>query len=236
MKKTRSILVTALRESGASLVGFADLRELPKESRGNFTHGVFIAVALNPDIIAEIADGPTRRYNEEYCRANALLAQLSQQAAELLRANGFDALRKEPTSEEYDKVTMRSPLPHKTVATRAGMGWIGKNDLLITPEYGSAVRICSVLTNADLGSSVPVNSSRCGTCTVCVEACPAGAPSGRLWDVSKDRDSFYDVQACCRTATEFKNTRGFGHTICGICIAVCPWTRKYLARSGAVLE
>lgn len=233
MEDIRSILNSALRESGASLTGFADLREIPEDTRGGLTHAVFIAAALDPAIISEIVSGPTMRYYNEYRRANTLLSGLARQAAELLRARGFVALASEPTSQDFDRVTLRTPLPHKTVATRAGAGWIGKNDLLITPEYGSAVRITSVLTDADLGSSIPVNRSRCGTCTACVDACPAGAPSGQHWEVSKDRDSFMDIRACYRTANEFKASRGFGATICGICIAVCPWTRRYLARNGS---
>ncbi len=231
MEDIRLILDAALRKSGASLVGFADLREIPGDTRGRFDYAVFIAAALDPTVIAEIVSGPTNRYQEEYRRANTLLSGLARRAAELLRERGFNALPAEPTSEHFDRVTLRTPLPHKTVATRAGMGWIGKNDLLITPEYGSAVRITSVLTDAVLEGAVPINHSRCGTCTACVDACPAGAPSGRHWEVTQDRDSFLDVQSCYHTAKDFKESLGFDATICGICIAVCPWTRNYLSRS-----
>jgi epoxyqueuosine reductase len=193
MEDIRSIVEASLRESGANLVGFANLHEVLEDTREGFSHAVFIAVALDPAIIAEIETGPTMRYYEEYRRANALLSGLARQAAELLRERGFSVLPNESTSERFDRVTLRALLPHKTVATRAGMGWIGKNDLLITPEYGSAVQFTSMLTDAYLGSSEPVNRSRCGTCTACVDACPVGAPSGEHWDVSKDRDSFFDV-------------------------------------------
>jgi epoxyqueuosine reductase QueG len=85
---------------------------------------------------------------------------------------------------------------HKTVATRAGLGWIGKCALLVTEEYGSAVRITSVLTDAPLEVNKPVNNSNCGTCNNCVRNCPAEASSGDLWAAGMKRETFFDYLAC----------------------------------------
>ena len=89
MEAIRSTLETALHESGAALAGFADLHEIPENTRGQFDHAVFIAVALDPQIIAEIVSGPTVRYYEEYRRANSLLTALARQAAETAPRTGF---------------------------------------------------------------------------------------------------------------------------------------------------
>ncbi|MDR0905560.1 MAG: 4Fe-4S binding protein, partial [Oscillospiraceae bacterium] len=118
-------------------------------------------------------------------------------------------------------------LPHKTVATRAGIGWIGKSALLVTEKYGSMIRLSTVLTDAQLETAAPVDESKCGGCTVCTDACPAGAISGTLWTVGLYRDEFFDPVKCRKTARE-RAKQGFGGevTICGKCIEVCPYTRR----------
>lgn len=86
----------------------------------------------------------------------------------------------------------RSVLPHKTVATRAGIGWIGKNCLLVTREYGSAIRLSSLLTDAPLHGNDPIDKSLCGTCHKCVDACPAAALTGKLWHAGTLREELFD--------------------------------------------
>jgi len=216
-----------LRGHGADLVEPADIRALPDEMRGSFTHALVIGIALDPVVIAGVITGPTHAYCEEYRNANRLLSHMVSIAADLLREAGHDADPIRPTTKGFDAVTLRTRFPHNAAATRAGIGWIGKNDLLVTREFGSAVRLATVLTDADLGVSEPVDRSRGGSCRACVEACPSMAPSGRRWRAGLDRDAFFNAGACFRTAQGFNEMNGFGATICGICIAVCPWTTRY---------
>lgn len=219
-----------LLEKGATMVGFADLSELPEEVRDGKRYGVSIGVALNPLIVKEITSGPTREYYGEYQRVNRLLADLADDACEILIEAGYEAIAKKPTNVGIDS-TQSTILPHKTVATRAGIGWIGKCALLVTEEYGSGVRITTVLTNAPLETALPVNESKCGACSLCVEACPAQAPSGENWNVNKPRDSFFQALQCRETALHNVMTKlNINETICGICIAVCPWTKWYIER------
>jgi epoxyqueuosine reductase QueG len=82
----------------------------------------------------------------------------------------------------------------------AGLGWIGKSALLVTKEFGSAVRISSILTDAPLISNSPYDSSLCGGCTACENACPAKAIKGNLWDTSTLRDEIVDPIACRKVA------------------------------------
>lgn len=220
-----------LLEEGAALVGFADMTAVPAEDRREMPRALSIAVALDPGIIGLIAKGPTQEYFREYSRANALLSSLAHRAAGLLTAMGFEAVALEPTTEEFDEVGLRAGLSHKIAATRSGLGWIGKNALVITKPFGSAVRLTTVLTEAPFETGTPQDKSRCGTCTDCVEVCPARAPSGKNWALGLYRDEFFDARACCRKATEFCEAAGIDSTICGICIEACPWTRKYLNRT-----
>jgi epoxyqueuosine reductase len=217
-----------LLESGAALVGFADMTAIPPEDRRGLDGALSIAVALSPAIVSRITQGPTKEYFREYQRANALLAELSRRAAKLLVERGFAAIALEPTTEEFDKVRLRAGLSHKIAATRSGLGWIGKNALVITKPFGSAIRLTTVLTDAPLETGHPLDESRCGTCSACVEICPAKAPSGTNWRLGLYRDDFFDAWACCRKAMELCEREEIDSTICGICIEACPWTKKYM--------
>ncbi len=220
-----------LLEEGADLVGFADVTAVAAEERRGMPRAISIAAALQPAIVSRIAKGPTQEYFREYGRANSLLSSLANRAAGLLKDRGFEAIALEPTTEEFDAVRLRAGLSHKIAATRSGLGWIGKNALVVTKPFGSAVRLTTVLTDAPLETGAPLDESRCGACTACVDVCPAKAPSGRNWRLGIYRDDFFDARACCRKATEFCEAAAIDSTICGICIEACPWTRKYLKRT-----
>ncbi|MCX7772619.1 MAG: GNAT family N-acetyltransferase [Clostridia bacterium] len=217
-----------LGAKGASLIGYADLSEIPEENRQGFTFGISIAVAMTPSILEGIMEGPTHAYYEEYQRLNSLLDELGTYAALWLQDRGFSALAQTTKNVVEDETNWRTALPHKTIATRSGLGWIGKCAVLVTPEFGSAVRLTSVLTDAPLSAATPINTSRCGACNKCKEACPAMAVSGALWDSQKNRDSFYKAHDCRRTARERAAKVGITATMCGLCIAICPWSQRYI--------
>ena len=116
-------------------------------------------------------------------------------------------------------------------ATRAGLGWIGKTALMATEKFGPRVRFVSVLLKEPLEkngvpiekSIVPVEKSMCDNCEICVGECPAGAGSGRLWDIHTNRDNFFDAFACKNKCRELSlKSLGRNATICGICVKVCP--------------
>ena len=227
MTKLAAMLKSELLLHGADMVGVGDLTALPPEVRQHLPVGICVAVAYPPAVIHGIAELPTAEYRDWYNRLNVRLDMLVTTGAELLRAAGYTAIaqtRAEVGNGERENHTL---LPHKTVATRAGLGWIGKSALLITPEYGAMVRLSSILTDAPLPTAVPVNQSRCGDCTICTKACPGGAISGKEWTPGLPRDEFFNAEACRKTA-QARAAKGFGggETICGKCIEVCPYTRR----------
>jgi epoxyqueuosine reductase QueG len=225
-------LKTALTEGGASLVGFADLSSLPAGQRAGFNYGISIAAALDPAIINGIGNGPTKEYYDEYYRLNRLLDSLDLKASEIIKEHGYHALPKTRANVSVDYSNLSTALPHKTVATRAGLGWIGKCALLVTEKYGSAVRISSVLTDAPLAVDQPIDRSNCGTCSNCVRNCPAAALSGELWSAGKEREALYNALACRMKAIERTWRVSPGETHCGLCILVCPKTRSYIKAAG----
>ena len=221
---------TVLKGLGANLVGFADVTDLSTDMTGKFSAAVSIAVKLDPLVVSEISHGPTQRYYREYCRVNELIGELCRQIEDLLTAGGRQARAIEATTDNFDTQTLSMPVQHKTIATRAGLGWIGKSALLVTEKYGTAVRLGSVLTDAEFETGEPINASRCGKCRKCVDRCPAGAISGSNWSVGSPRSSMYDAFLCRDIAMNLSMQQGINSTICGICINVCPWTQKYVSR------
>ena len=227
-------LTNALKEElfchGAALVGIGDLSELPPEVRNNMPSGICVAVRYPANVIKGIANLPTAEYNHWYNKLNQHLDELVILGSEFLQTQGYGAIpqtRARVGSGEEDNNTV---LPHKTVATRAGIGWIGKSALLVTDQYGSMIRISSILTDAPLRTSPAMNHSKCGDCIICVDACPANAISGRTWEVGLCRDEFYDSYKCRKVAQE-RAKQGFGgeNTICGKCIEICPYTKQAIS-------
>lgn len=226
-KELRNMLLA----EGADLVGIGDLTKLPANVRCGLPTGVGVAVKFPKDIIRGISELPTQEYRDWYGLLNDRLDALVTLGAKLLEEKGYQAVAKTRAQVgDYSK-SCQTELPHKTVATRAGMGWIGKCALLVTEKYGSMVRISSILTDAPLTAAEPIDRSRCGDCAICQEACPAGAVHGALWDISKVRDDLFDYQECRKTA-HARSERGYGKSegLCGKCIEVCPYTRRYLNR------
>ena len=211
-------------------MGFADLAPVPQSRRFGFPRAVSFGLAIPPEIIASVVEGPTLEYRATYDALNARLTELARETAEWLRAKGW---RSEscPSTGDIDWKEIRAPFSHKMAATLAGLGWIGKCDLLVNPEFGAAVRWVSVLTEAPLTCGTPITESRCGTCMNCVEACPGYAANGKLWRQGMAREEFWDPRACLAGMKKINEERGLNVFICGICVAVCPFTQVAIGRS-----
>jgi epoxyqueuosine reductase QueG len=216
-----------LVDRGASLVGVADLSGISPEPRQGLPRGVAVAVALDQEIVSDILTGPTLEYAGECERANGLLDELAEAAARWLRDLGATAAPLPATSGEL-AADLSTPAPHEIVATLAGLGWIGRTGLLVTKSFGSALRLATVLTDADLPVAAPMDRSLCGVCGLCVSACPARAATGAEWSPGMPREELLDVRKCREACLRARDRLRISHAICGICITVCPWTRRYL--------
>jgi len=204
-----------------ALLGFADLSEIDVDARRGFRYGISIAMALT--VLPSTSEEPTAAYYDEYRRVSAALREATHFLTEQIQARGYDALSLWLLDRQDGD--FRTPLPFKTLATRAGLGWIGKSAALITKEYGSAIRLSGVLTAMPFETGEPINASLCGSCNECVKHCPGQAIQGSLWSLHTDRDDLLDARACKRAVIERGKALGKTEGACGICIAVCPWTR-----------
>ena len=203
--------------SGASLVGFADLTGL-----AGLPRAVALAVRYAPEVFADPEYMPNPAFAGEYARLDGQLRQLASRVEARLKAAGCRANGDPAPRREVDRSRWTASFSHKTAATRAGLGWIGKCDLFVSPELGPAVRLGSVLTDAPLAVGRPVTESKCGDCEVCVAACPVGAASGRLWSAGLRREEFFDVFACHRSCRERERAMRVERGGCAVCMAVCP--------------
>lgn len=220
-----------MKNLGASLVGFADLNNVNTSLGNDMKYGIAFAININSKIIKDIHEGPTEEYYEEYKRINKELDDIAIYCVKHIEQLGYNALAQTSTYVTSDD-NLTTPLPHKTVATRAGLGWIGKNALLITEKYGSAIRISSVLTNMPLITDMPINESKCGKCSKCVDNCPASAIKGMLWNINSTREELLNPFKCRQKARELLKQRvGIEMSLCGKCIEVCPYTKQYIKRN-----
>lgn len=187
---------------------------------------VTIAAPLAPEVVAQVAAGmaPTMTYYHHYRTANALLDRAAFLISGALAAAGFSALPI-PASQTTDAVAQAALFPHKTAATLAGIGWIGRHALLVTPAYGPRVRLATVLTDLPAPSSTVDGTSRCGACRACVEACPAGAIRGATWTPGTARAELVDARACLDYMRARFSRVGRG-SVCGVCMAVCHGGEK----------
>ena len=190
-----------LKKEGASEVGFADITNFsPKEGLNS---GVVFYITYPKEIIRNMENAPTMEYLWELIDLNTRLDALGMLCEEYLINEGYEAYAQTKKRLGTDFGEFNSfELPHKTIATRAGLGWIGKSALFTTLKYGSALRMSSVLTNAPLDFGEPVLESKCGKCMICRDACPGGAISGINWNYKLKRNDFYDDKKCEKYALE----------------------------------
>jgi len=88
------------------------------------------------------------------------------------------------------------------------------------------VRLTTVFTDLPLPAGVPITESRCGTCRICVDACPMNAGRDALWTAGMPREQLYDEKACEAETYEHPEWDG----TCGVCQAVCPYTVRGVRR------
>ncbi len=210
---------------GANLVGFADLSECIPAKISSLKNAVSIAVRLSDPIIDEVIHGPTKEYAYHHHVVNALLNEIALKTSNLIQSSGYKAFPV-PASQTTDKKMLRAIIPHKTAATRANLGWIGTNSLLVTPEFGPRVRLVTVLTDYPFEPNSPVEESRCNGCNECVDICPLKAIKGKNWRAGTERDDFLDAELCNQIIEESR--RIFDAPICGRCMSQCPiGSRRY---------
>lgn len=203
---------------GGTLFGVADLSQtqletydLPEGTLKDLPFGISIGVRLADAVMDSIDDHPTPLYLHHYRQANYTLDRIGFHVAALIQHRGGKAIPI-AASQIVDWDHQRGHLSHKRVAQAAGLGWLGRNNLLVHPEHGARIRLVSILTDLPLQTNTPMENS-CGTCRQCIDVCPAKA--------IKEKVEEFDHWGCFEKLKEFRNKYNVGQYICGVCVKAC---------------
>jgi len=204
------------------LFGVADISEVKKNFHlsekllKKFDNAVCIGVRISGEILEEIIDRPTRLYFYHYRMVNMLLDQAALKISRHIENKGFAAVPI-PSTQVLDWEKQSAHLSHRRLGYLAGLGWIGRNNLLVNKKFGSQFRLVTVLTDMPLKIDEPSKES-CGSCRVCVVKCPAGA--------IKEDSSGFEGKKCYEKLREFQKQRQIDQYVCGVCVNVCGRKEK----------
>ena len=209
-------------KQGISLVGVADVKllrkdflQLPELAINSFDSGISLVVRLSDAILSGITDRPTQLYFHHYRQANFLLDRVAFNLAQLIQQRGYGALPI-PASQIIDWEHQKGHLSHKKVALEAGLGWTGRNNLLVNPTFGARIRLVTILTDLPLPHGHPLDDD-CHGCKKCLQLCPAGA--------IKEKQKDFDHLACFEQLRLFRKRDHIGQYICGVCVKACNGKR-----------
>lgn len=210
-------LTKELKNRGAPIIKIADISMLAENQNHGYETALLLGIPLSSGYLFHLSNANSTDCSE-FSEKETAADRLADWAADYIAANGYPAFSQSENNlkahDFYDDSTKSTTLPHKTIAVLTGMGWIGKNDLLVTRDYGSALCMCTVLTNAPLpADNPPIVLPQCGECTVCTKICPPGALHGVTWSSNISRDTIANIYVC---------------KCCLKCLVQCPWTQKYI--------
>lgn len=213
---------------GVKFVRFVDVSHLTETQNRQFPNAIVFVLPLTANYVKEVFDTPNYvkariddNFNfdgDEYAITEQKAGDLSDKIAALLIEKEYKAFSQSDASliaeGKFDAAHKQSLLPNKTVAVLSGLGWIGKNNLFITPKYGAAQCLGTVLASAPLDTELhePL-SPKCGNCNICRDICERKVLKGMTWNTTISRDEIIDVYRC---------------STCLKCLVHCPWTQKYI--------
>jgi epoxyqueuosine reductase QueG len=224
---------------GADYFGVADLSSAHDvilvqggKRVARYPRAVAIGTGLQDSLVDLLPDndpaGAILYRHNSYDVVNQMLDQIGVRVANELQRAGYSAFPV-PASKRTDDDHICGIFSHKLAAHLAGLGWIGKNCLLITPDHGPRVRWVSVLTDAPLPSTGSPLEQRCGTCTACVDICPQNAFTGRPFHHNEPREARFDAAACDRYFRQMEERKSVA--VCGLCLYICPYGKRLVSES-----
>lgn len=196
----QEILQNFAEENHIDIIRAVDVTSLSLEENRGYFRAILLVKALPKEYIDKLNCEKETDYTV-FSNYETKTDELADKLAAIIQEKGYRAISQSENGidfrGEFDEKTKSSILPHKKIATMSGLGWIGKNNLLVTEKYGAALSMCSVLTDMPLDTvKTEIISSRCGECNLCVKACPVQAIHGKKWELGTSRDDIVDIYQC----------------------------------------
>ncbi len=204
--------------SGPTAFGVSNIEDLrphfdalPIDQTEGLSNAISIGGSVSAAVLKGCIIGPTRHYLHNYRMVNWMLDQTAAKLTGIIQTKGYNALPI-PASQIVDWEKQTAHMSHKMAAIRSGLGWIGRNNLLVSPQYGSKIRLATILTDMPLEADKPVEQD-CGECKKCIDICPVSA--------IKDSHKDWNKAACLEKLKHFAKFHNVGQYICGLCVKVC---------------
>ncbi|MCJ7565081.1 MAG: hypothetical protein MUP52_10895 [Candidatus Aminicenantes bacterium] len=205
------------RDLGFSLFGAADITRVREEFllseplKTRFDRAIALGKRLSDAVLEDIKAQPTPLYFHHYRQLNFFLDRGALLLADHIQDLGFEALPI-PASQIVDWENQRAHVSHKKIGVLAGLGWIGRNNLLVNPGLGSRFRLVTILTDMPLETGPSLDFS-CGNCRACISPCPAQA--------IHENPADFDHRVCYEKLDEFRRKHIVSQHICGVCVKAC---------------
>lgn len=216
-----------LKSKGAEVVGFASLEGI-KNVPPEYPNSILIGIPIEKEALKTIYTDDQTIYVESMKSVALKLNDIVLEGEEyIINTMNYNALAMSRERVAKDFEGLASKIPHKTTGTRSGLGWIGRCALLISPAYGAALRLSTILTDMPIKVGTPIDDSLCDDCTDCQDACPVDAINEVKWNSRRERDEYFDAEKCFKfIKSEMKRTKG--KSLCAKCGLACPYTKEYL--------
>lgn len=196
-----------------------------------YPYAIALGHKMREDIIEKIPltysdDVLAQEYLDEYYNSHKRVSVIAEKITKYIEDNDYHAIILD-VSGDTDKINLKHPFSNKASAHIAGVGWLGKNNLLTTREFGPRLTWATILTDAPLKEYAGTQmDSLCGDCTMCVRACPGNA----IVDLP-DPGKSYSAEKC---GAYIFGRKDEGHPVaCGMCLYICPYGNK---KSRKILE
>jgi epoxyqueuosine reductase QueG len=215
--KNYSTLKKVCQTEGIDLFGVADISgiksgfKIAAKTLQDLDYAVCLGSRLSAAVLSEIETVPTKLYFHHYKIVNSFLDQVALKLSNLIQRKGFSALAI-PATQIIDWEKNTAHLSHRQLGVLAGLGWIGRNNLLVNQKLGSQFRLVSILTSMPLKTDKPVKND-CNQCRLCVKMCPSGA--------IQETPADFDQIKCFEKLKSFQAQRQVEQFVCGVCVNVC---------------
>lgn len=208
-------------EKGADLFGVAATEKIRKyidqelaDVASNLPFTISIGIKLQKSVLDTLINRPNQIYKTHYRQVNSMLDYITQLTAGLIQREGYNAI---PIAASYviDWKKQNAHLSHRHAGLEAGLGFWGKNNLLVHPEFGAGIRLSSILTDFPLKTDSPIENE-CDDCAACMIACPAEAIG----------ENGFDFDKCYAQVRAFARENNYNLHICGLCVRACADVRR----------